>query len=1040
MISLSTSLAAAAIADSRSPELLVTAEAVAPEFTIVPSISVPYSIHRFRKGSNYWFATAYDIASKQTIYYKKMSGADAASDWNAGWSTLATPGAGRAYCHDTYVSGTTVSVVYRKAAGMYFRESSDGGSSWSAEALVSDHGGANDIVSCAILDEDCIYFVTSDDILFRATRSAGVWSDDSDWPYGGFWTFIAAGDSDKQHQIHARELSNGHHAIVFNGRKGDTSEFTSATNIAVAYYISSYGFVRQALGHDVVDFDYWHLLHGVSAELNGYFFGLVAERYIEKADGSMVSPDEATELLLARTKDFISWHLIPTGIYVSSAGNYAEDAPECYTAGVAVDGDSVVLALSRTDVVSNVYTTPTSSWWGETADELSIVPLQDISISRSTEAASQIEIMLSNLLSTYTDHATVKPGSIIRVYGGYSGETEQRFSGPIISRKRTVGGDKTVPFTVMDMLWRATSIKQAWPQILKGQNILAVTFADDLDVDYFVVQNGGWRVSGGYYEQYEQGVNAITLAGYDPGSAHFVKAKLRFMDEITDHRAGVIVHQTVLDSGIQAAYVAQYNDTTNKIEIAAVDTEEMTDPVVIETSAGNYNWSADTDYWILAKIQYGSIYVWTSTNGTDFTLAVSGSATSGEIGPHGYPGLYAFIDDATAIEPIVRFDQVEIFSAESYQSGSDVMEYLSGIAGADTDEREEIEDAFPGVAFSSRWSADLSGTWSVSGGYAEAISDGVTPALKLNDVSASDIITKCMLVANSEDSGIVVRSTGNGSDCYAGTVSTTYAKILKRSSSSWTTLIAIPFTFSGEVELAFVARGPYLSVYVDGVLRAMTYDTEHTSGYTGMYSFALAGTPSQHASFEIQAWYKPVDVVSVRPGDTVASIMAQLASMFPNGHFFCNGEGNVVYGVFDDTTIDLDVRATTLDMSINEMAEQVLTDVRAVGANAFGEIRDQAWGTELLGHRYSNIQVQAAPTGNICYELAEDEMDRSQRITEETVTIRGYPGLELCDIIGTAESPSDAAQPRQVLSFTEVIGKVYEMSFDGLSPVAGEEP
>jgi hypothetical protein len=1042
MITLGAALAAAAVAESRTPNLRVTAEAVAPEMTLISGLTLTHAVHRFAAGDTYFLATAYDVATCTTIYYNKMTGTDA-SDWNAGWTSLVgSLTAGHAYCHDLFVSGQDAIVCYRTAAGIYARETANGGTTWTAAALVSNHGGANDIVSCAILNQNTVYFVTSGNVMFRATRSGGVWTSGADWDYSDFWTFIEAGEKHVQHQIHARQLANGHHAIVFNGRKGDTATFTSATIIAVAYYISDYGFVRPALGHDVVDFDYWHLLHGLSAEVNGYFFGLVAERYIEKADPSMAAPDDAIELQLARTKDLVSWHLIPTDIYVSSAGSYAQDAEHCYTAGVVVNGSAVCLALSRTAVASNAYTTPASSWWGETPTEVAVPVTEDVQLSEATQSATKTEIKLNNAEGDYSAHATIRAGSIVRIYGGYNAAEQQRFTGPIVSLGRGVGHDKTISFTVMDMLWRATAIKQAWPHILKGQNVLAVDFADEMNVDYFVAQGGSWRASGGYYEQYERGQNALALAGYDPGSAHLVRVKLRFTNEITNHKAGIIVHASVLEAATNTAFGVIYNDVTNKLEVVSIDTsgEAAADPVVLATSVSSFVWTADTDYWLMARIQYGRIDAWTSLNGTSWTLAVSADATSGLLGPHGYPGLYAYIDDGTAVEPLVRFDDVWVFSAESYQTGSDVMEYLAGIAGIDTDERKEIEDTFSST-FSSRWAADTSGTWSVSGGYAQAVSDGATPALKLSDISTADIVVKCDLVVNSADSGLVVRSTASGGDCYAATISTTAAKIRKRSSGTWSDLCSVPGTFSGAAELAFVARGPYLSLYVDGILRSMAHDTElQSAGLVGMYSLALAGTPSQHDTFEVQAWYKPVDVVSIRPEDTVGSVMAQLAALYTNGHFFCNYQGDLTYGVFDGTTVDLDVRATTLEMSIAERSDQVLTNVRSVGANAFGEVRDRAWAIRLLGHRYANVQANAAPTGNICYDFANDEMDKSQRVTEAQVTIRGYPGIELCDTIGIAETVTGTQLPRRVLSYSETIGSIYEQAFDGLAPIVGENP
>ena len=1045
MISISSTLGDAAGGASRSPLLSVGVERVDHQMTVIPGLSVPYAIHRLAQGNGYFLATGYDITNCTNIYYKRMTSVDAAADWNSGYTLLAgAVGSGIAYRHDLYVNGSDVVVCYCRSGVFYIKESADGGASFSEQAAVTSHGGENNVIGCAILDPNTIYFVTSGNVMFRATRSGGVWTDGDDWPHSNFWTFISVGSKTSRNQMHARMMENGDHLIVFNARKGDTEEFESATMIAVAIYRTSYGWVRPALGHLTIDFDYWHLLAGMGAKMNGYFFAGILERYIEKADSGMATPKEAYELCVARSKDLLGWHLIPTDIYVSSGAGYSADVAECYIAGFVVDGSNVCVVISRPTIVSNVYLCPASSWWGEDPVEEVIVPLGDISISRSTETAAQTEFTLSNKDGAYTDHNTVKAGSIVRIEAGYrtpaGDESQRRFTGSIVNKSRPGGIDKLATFTVMDMLWRATAIKQAWPQTILGQNVFFVDFADPLNVDHFVAQNGQWRESGGMYEQFEQGENAISLCGYDPSAAHITAIKMRFVNDIADHRAGIVIHQSVSDSGVTTAFVCYYDKTAGKIRIASIDTEEMADPVVLASSASDFVWSADTDYWLLARIVYGYIQVWYSIDGVNYVLAVSSTATSGQLGPHGYTGLYAYIDNADETTALIRFDNVEVFSAETYLSGSTVMEYLAAIAGIDTDEQGEIIDLFSGSSFGSRWGADIGGTWSVSGGYALGVNGITVPAVKLLDVSVSDVVVKCSLNVKTQDSGVVVRSTLSGANCYSGSVSTTAVKIRKASNGSWSTLRSIPGTYSGNVELVMVARGKYLSVYVDGALRCTSADSSYEDGYFGLYSDAVAGNPSQHDYYYVDGWYKPVDGVTIRPKDTVGSIMSQLASMYTDGHFFCNEDGELVYGVFDSEDVALDVRSLILDYSYARNTDKVLTSVRAVGANAYGEVRDRPWSIALLGNRYENIQVSAAPTGNACYDLAVNEMEVSQRITEESVRIKGHPAIELCDVIGTAE-PGAAAQARQVLSFSESFGPTnYEMSFDGLQSVVGESP
>ncbi|NIR26506.1 MAG: hypothetical protein GWN77_06020 [Gammaproteobacteria bacterium] len=243
------------------------------------------------------------------------------------------------------------------------------------------------------------------------------------------------------------------------------------------------------------------------------------------------------------------------------------------------------------------------------------------------------------------------------------------------------------------------------------------------------------------------------------------------------------------------------------------------------------------------------------------------------------------------------------------------------------------------------------------------------------------------------------------------------------------------------MDLKFMCRGKYITLFANGRLVAMAVDTSlEGEGYVGLVSSCSSGDPSDHYWFGIEGFYKPLDVVVIRPGDTTASIMNQIADLYDGGEFFCNESGELVWGIYDETSVDLDATDGRIIMyEETKDVGDVVSIERCEGDNAYAEARDTAWGSELMGHNYAQISSNIYQTGQACMDAATAEMEKTHRVTAESVTIKGHPGLQLGDIV-TVDEPGGGGKNRRVKGFSEVIGTVYETTLSELESLDAEEP
>jgi prophage tail gpP-like protein len=185
----------------------------------------------------------------------------------------------------------------------------------------------------------------------------------------------------------------------------------------------------------------------------------------------------------------------------------------------------------------------------------------------------------------------------------------------------------------------------------------------------------------------------------------------------------------------------------------------------------------------------------------------------------------------------------------------------------------------------------------------------------------------------------------------------------------------------------------------------------------------------------------PVDVVSVRPKDKIIDVMVQIAECYDGGHFFSDGDGNLVFGIFDSTDVDVDLRdGQIIEMDSAKMVDKVISIERAVGANCYGEVRDSAWGRALSGHRYAQEENSVVFTGAEATARAQALMRSTQKVSEFRPQIKGHPGLQVCDMVVVADADDLPAQNCRVINIDERLGAVYEQSLGQLVKTEPESP
>jgi hypothetical protein len=624
-------------------------------------------------------------------------------------------------------------------------------------------------------------------------------------------------------------------------------------------------------------------------------------------------------------------------------------------------------------------------------------------------------------------------GQKIRIGAGYNttygAYLQQRYMGQVISKHDVEGVPRTTSLSVFDMLHRATSVKASRPHTLKGQNVFHVDGSDPLDIDYFIFQSGNWYQESDYIKQDAADTYAFAFCGYEESDAHIITAAVR-MSATTGTNVGIMVcaGPETGEPNESPNYVTLFYDADDN-HVWMCNFALAPDNCYKETmyDCGSIGvWSADTTYYIGAMLRAGTIAFYYSIDGKTWTRIgpYNMDWTTLEPSTNGSVGLYSRV----AADQHVLFSDINIYSMHEAQTGSEVMEYFAAMCGMETDERVEILDEFDDALFSSYWLYSVDGTWGETYHAASGYSVYGYPTLMLRDFSASDIVIDGIIDVKGEPSGLFLRSTYSMDDCYAALVSTYNTQIMEKTSGAWDILHSSYAVHQTPARVRFVARGPWLSVFVNGVLSAWAYDTTLTSGYIGMASY-VAYPGSYHDQFRVDSFYKPLDVAILRPDDNAGAIFAQVAGLYDGGHYFSNEYGALTWGVFNQNTRDLDVSGRCTSFSVDKSGDKVLSQVLATGEELFGECRSPEWGQALGLHRYESIEDRFSTSRFEALSVAQAHQLNSNRIIEEAHKFPGYPGLELCDIIGVNRRSGDTIRNRRVLGFTEEIsGSNYTTS------------
>lgn len=1060
MISITPTLEAAAGAASRSSLCRVQAESISLEPT---AIITNNQIHiTFQKSSSgYWFATH---GVYNHFYYRKQTAPCTAADWPAllgSWTQGDTPTTTIAGTrHDVCVDGDTIIMAYISSTDIRIRRSTDAAASWNNHAAaVSAYIATPRQVVCPNVSTVYVYgsnaYYGSAYGMARIDWNGVNWSVTSLSSVNARLPFEQADFSIAPYLMFGRDIGDydallGHFYVIADG-----GYFVSASDlnsyiqgrILCGIDTPNFSTVEKSFGNISGDPNFIMRVLGCSRETNGYFYTLVEEIYGARAEaGSFTS---GNQYYIGKTNDFIYFHLMPIDL--------PSNAYYCSGIAICEDEDYMVIPIQHSGSSATIYKVPCSSFFGYSQNETDITTdvVNNVAISQSLDAAAKATITLNNYYGRYDDDDDVKAASIVRVDTGYTtpagNEYQQRFQGKITGSKMQLGSPDTITVDAMDSLFEA-GLSAGKPHIIQGPNVFFTSFDDENDLDFFVPQGGNWYVDTGTGRMIDSSRDTenISFLGLEPSMNHTVIAAIRWRPFLGIAGAS---EQSV---GIAFGGSSEYPDRTYVFRLingdrlqygyinmwASSPTFQVLDSKFYSIQPAASGFTSHT-FWFMAINRCGYFELYTSTNGSTWTLQFSKAATA----PYpvvGYVGIYSYCD-GTFTPPGANYhnklSQILYHSHEQPYTGSNIMKFMGTLSGMEDNEIVEIEDGFAGAAFSSRWNTPgTDGTWTVSGGMAHGAQAAADPTILRTDFSAEDVVVQCDVEVSSDLSGIFVRGNASLTECYAGMVDTSSARILKKSAGVWETLYNIPITLSDTVRLKLRCFKEYIGLYVDDLLIACVYDEDLTSGYVGM---ASDGATSDHDNFFIHGFYLPIEVVVLRPTDKPIALMQQISEMYDNGHFFCDQNGELVWGVFDDTEVDIDLSpelGRVLTKGVDVATDQILTAVRVEGKNAYAEARDEDWAMALGSNRHSSIQNASAQSAAACYSHAESVLEDSKRVRREMAVMKGHPGLQPGDIIQTRIREGSTPRSMLILSFNELIGTAYEQTINEMIPLDAETP
>jgi len=392
-----------------------------------------------------------------------------------------------------------------------------------------------------------------------------------------------------------------------------------------------------------------------------------------------------------------------------------------------------------------------------------------------------------------------------------------------------------------------------------------------------------------------------------------------------------------------------------------------------------------------------------STNNRHFTKQCDFSIADEELGAGGYVGLYGYVAEDSSGS--ICFERAAAYSDMGCLSAGEAMGFLAALSNLKVSDPYAFRDDFSGSQLSPRWIYRV-GNWYLSGGKLYASGSGFHALLC--DVTAGNVIIRCTAQTfSSLDAVGLIALSDSSANGIIGWVSAVTAAIAERNGASlWTWFEASDlYVTSNIISLTLAVKDGHACLYMDNELVAMTKFSDYPpseTAYIGLACYSGSGTGSLcFYSFEVDQWPEPIDVMTIRPGDTCGSIMAQLADL-TGGEFFCRADGTLYYGhIGSGTAIAID--DLILRQESQRMKDQLLTQYRVTGSNVAAEVRDIALAQYLGGHRYETQQIGSSSRWD-CYYAASQMLSKSRRIETYSIDIRAHPGLELGDLISVGDN------------------------------------
>jgi len=625
--------------------------------------------------------------------------------------------------------------------------------------------------------------------------------------------------------------------------------------------------------------------------------------------------------------------------------------------------------------------------YSDPLDISSDVPAWRITKPGGFEAANAyVDVMNRN--GQYNNHATLRKGSRLTIEGGYETENGEEYTvlGTFgIDRVNfdTRSGQNRLMLEARDntkCLKRCASRARVYLSRSRFQS----DFDASGDDEYFLtnIGDGIWELdeANGKMTATLSNVRHWALAGMDKLASFFAVTHFKMVND--KGFPGLVVNAQ--EVACQNCYTIEYDKGYDRLQVTYW--KDGTPTGTIGNVSGTLGWSANTDYWLLAVYSQGSYHVFYSTDGVNYTYALSTSDIEHERPwTKGYIGLYAC---PGASNGQVEFYEFFVTSCDPDLTAEDIMKDAAVKCGIESfDFASSLEDDF-GSLNTDVWTAKK-GTWEVEDGQLKGYRSGGGNFYILSNVSKKDLKVEwdMKLGTSGQYGGVILRSDADINNAYILRVRietvNAYADLWKIVGGSGTKLVdtrfVVPDSQLGETyHYTATINGNWIGLWCEDILLLSWYDESITgAGYFGFAGWDSGSNPVYFDNVRIPEFDLIVPLWTINPGDTYEKTVQTLVKA-AGGWYYFKGDGALRAGVAVPSTTSFTFRDEVLRGHKADSDFEWFSVALVQGDYCYATAYDEEL-LDALGWRFKAFTIRQLKSAAQCYEVAQAKLAEIKR-------------------------------------------------------------